>query len=142
MWRAQQPKVCMRCENDYMPDRSNQKLCRTCNPKSGGRASSLFKRYGMTLEDFQLIWDKQEGKCAVCGVAMCHAPPDSEKQHRKSNTVSVDHNHETMQVRGLLCIRCNRAIGYAEKYLAAIVAYLQNPGYLFAARNRKARLES
>lgn len=41
---------------------------------------------------------KQEGKCGVCG------KPESAFKFR----LSVDHNHKTGQVRGLLCYRCNK----------------------------------
>lgn len=43
---------------------------------------------------------KQGGKCAVCG------KHESEFKMR----LSVDHNHKTSQVRGLLCYRCNKFI--------------------------------
>jgi len=58
------------------------------------------------------MWEKQDfGKCAICGV-------------RKK--LVVDHDHRTEKVRGLLCYRCNIAVGYIEsKLLYEVLAYLQ-----------------
>lgn len=62
------------------------------------------KRYGVTLDDYQLILDRQGGLCAIC-----RQPP----KHRKNRhgRLDVDHCHVTGKVRGLLCNRCNVAIG-------------------------------
>ena len=64
------------------------------------RRSELKRLYGITLEDYVDMFSKQEGVCAICL---------EECQTRKS--LSVDHDHATGKIRGLLCNRCNRAIG-------------------------------
>ncbi|MFN8036229.1 MAG: endonuclease domain-containing protein [Acidimicrobiia bacterium] len=53
----------------------------------------------MGLEDFDRLLENQRGACAIC-----HASPDDIQFH-------VDHDHETGEVRGLLCMRCNNALG-------------------------------
>jgi len=64
------------------------------------RRAELKRLYGITLEEYVEIFSKQNGVCAICL---------EECKTRKS--LSVDHNHSTGKVRGLLCNRCNRAIG-------------------------------
>jgi hypothetical protein len=63
---------------------------------------SIKKRYGLTFEEYELLHDLQGGVCAICG----------EKQKDKRGTrLVVDHCHKTKRIRGLLCNKCNRAIG-------------------------------
>jgi hypothetical protein len=59
------------------------------------------KRYGITSEDYNSIFDAQEGRCAVCGI----------HQSELKKPLFVDHVHSTGKIRGLLCHRCNFAIG-------------------------------
>ena len=44
--------------------------------------------------------EAQNGVCAICGEA-----------RPEERTLHVDHDHETGAIRGLLCVRCNNAIG-------------------------------
>lgn len=55
-------------------------------------------KYGLTPADFDRIVQAQGGTCAVCRGKM--DPPN------------VDHCHATGQVRGILCIQCNKGIGH------------------------------
>ena len=36
----------------------------------------------------------------------------------------MDHNHKTLEIRGLLCFSCNSKLGFVEKFLGAIMSYL------------------
>lgn len=54
----------------------------------------------MSPEEYRDMFERQEGFCAIC------QHPQGER------ALAVDHNHETNQIRGLLCDRCNRGIGY------------------------------
>lgn len=56
--------------------------------------------YGLTLEDYDAIFRAQGGVCAIC----------SEKC-RQNALLSVDHDHSTGAVRGLLCHTCNTGLG-------------------------------
>ena len=67
---------------------------------------SLLARYGITHEDYLAMLDKQGGKCAICGAAKTTC--------RRSKYFDVDHNHQTGQVRGLLCRDCNLTVGMVE----------------------------
>jgi hypothetical protein len=67
--------------------------------------SDLKKSYGITIDEYDDIYDKQNGKCSICGKeekAVIRGIP---------LTLAVDHSHKTGKVRGLLCHKCNRAIG-------------------------------
>jgi hypothetical protein len=73
-------------------------------------------RYGLTLEEYQLLLEKQEGRCAICR---------TDQFGRRE--ICIDHCHETGRVRGLLCHRCNAAIGHFQERLdlvQAAVVYL------------------
>ena len=64
-------------------------------------------RYGITEEDWDEMLEAQGGVCAICG-------NEELKAHGRTGTqfrLSVDHDHQTGKVRGLLCIRCNRSLG-------------------------------
>ncbi len=65
------------------------------------RKNYLKRTYGITVEDWEDIFNKQKGCCAVCG----------KHQSDIKKTMSVDHCHKTEKVRGLLCNLCNTAIG-------------------------------
>jgi hypothetical protein len=64
---------------------------------------NMRKKYGITLEQYQAMLEKQDGVCAVCGEGC-----------KSGRALSVDHNHTTGQLRGLLCGNCNRGIGYLQ----------------------------
>ena len=69
-----------------------------------GRKSYLKRFYKLTPEQYDEMLAKQAGGCAICG-----------KHEVKFKYLCVDHKHdETKRVRGLLCHRCNKAIGAFE----------------------------
>jgi protein-arginine kinase activator protein McsA len=79
--------------------RAKSRVWRQENPDTvkNGR----FKRlYGITLEQYLKMKDKQNGCCATCG--------------KEPETLCVDHDHTTGKVRGLLCSNCNRALGFLQ----------------------------
>lgn len=57
--------------------------------------------YNITREEYNELFNNQEGKCAICG------RHQSEINHR----LCVDHDHATQEIRGLLCKRCNTVLG-------------------------------
>jgi Recombination endonuclease VII len=74
---------------------------------------------GISDEGYARLLQAQGGVCAICG-----APP-------KTRRLSVDHNHRTGRVRGLLCFRCNRNLPtYAtSEWLRAALAYVLRDEY-------------
>lgn len=59
------------------------------------------------LQDYNLLFNKQNGVCAVCNSI------ETLKHHRSQVTLdlAVDHDHKTGKIRGLLCSKCNKGIG-------------------------------
>lgn len=79
----------------------------------------LLTRYGLTLEQYNAMVEAQGGVCAICG-----KPEDREKTYN----LSVDHCHVTGRIRGLLCAKCNSALGHMEDnitYLQNAISYLK-----------------
>lgn len=64
----------------------------------------------MEREDFERMWQQQEGACAICFVPLTNIELDNDPKN-KSNTACVDHCHSTGKVRSLLCARCNKGLG-------------------------------
>jgi hypothetical protein len=78
----------------------------TDKKKLADRKSHLKRKYGLTLEQYGAMADAQKGVCAIC---LEPRPED--------RTLRVDHDHETGVIRGLLCFRCNNALGdFREEY--------------------------
>jgi hypothetical protein len=78
-------------------------------------------KYKITLEEYELLYEKQQGKCAICGC----------KDTGNRRYLSVDHCHTTKAIRGLLCQACNKAIGLFKDnpiLLKKASKYLQNKG--------------
>jgi hypothetical protein len=61
------------------------------------------REYGITLEDYDRMYDEQNGRCAICRTNTPGGPGER---------FCVDHCHSTGTVRGLLCNNCNRALGH------------------------------
>jgi len=80
------------------------------------RQKHLLRRYGLTIEGYNELVNKQNGVCAICAM-----PPRGKK---KENSLHVDHDHATKAVRGLLCLRCNLHLAWMELFEAEAKAYL------------------
>ncbi|MCP4541701.1 MAG: hypothetical protein GY832_31600 [Chloroflexi bacterium] len=66
------------------------------------REACLRYKYGITLDDYDRMFEAQNGVCAVCG---------KPQQSHNGRRLDVDHSHKTGGVRGLLCNKCNTVIG-------------------------------
>jgi hypothetical protein len=66
---------------------------------AAAREGHLRRKFGITQADYDALLERQGGGCAICG-----KPPGKISLH-------VDHDHETGEVRGLLCVGCNNALG-------------------------------
>jgi hypothetical protein len=64
------------------------------------RATRLQSEYGLSLSDWLVMFDEQDGRCAICGAT----DPGVQGFH-------VDHDHKTGEIRELLCNGCNLGIG-------------------------------
>lgn len=80
-------------------------------------------RYNITSKQYAQMVAGQNGVCGICG------NPETAIIKNTLRQLSVDHCHETDQIRGLLCTKCNRALGMFEDsidILASAISYLRN----------------
>jgi hypothetical protein len=87
------------------------------NNKDKARDSKMQREFGISLKDYNTMFDKQGGRCAICG----------KLQSDLKVSLHIDHDHSTGKVRGLLCHMCNFAIGHALddiEILASAIKYL------------------
>lgn len=80
----------------------------------------ILATYGITSDEYDAIYQAQGGKCAIC-----------QRATGASKKLSVDHDHQTGEVRGLLCTPCNRdVLGHLRDSITALlraVRYLLHP---------------
>jgi hypothetical protein len=72
-------------------------------------------KYGITLDDYKVLYKNQNGKCVACGI--------------DKDVLFVDHDHKTGRIRGLLCRDCNFALGHVRdnpSTLEKLIRYLKN----------------
>ena len=76
------------------------------------------RRFGITRQEYAEMFHRQNGVCAIC------SQPETATRLGKVKALSVDHNHKTGSVRGLLCSDCNTGIGKLKEdrniFLSAI----------------------
>jgi Recombination endonuclease VII len=72
--------------------------------------NQYLRRYGLTIESFEAMLEKQNGVCAICEQKETAVHQTTgEARH-----LAVDHCHAKLHVRGLLCTQCNRMIGLSR----------------------------
>jgi len=96
------------------------------------RNGHLRAKYGITLDTYEEILARQDGRCAICRLPAEEAKVKG-NWGRLGPVLSVDHDHGCCPglftcgdcVRGLLCETCNRALGYVERAgIENVVAYI------------------
>ena len=97
-------KVCIECYK-------LNKIKLNSNPEYKARQKEYraktdrIRLYGITNKDYLDLFWKQNGKCKICENV------ETDKYKGKLKPLAVDHCHKTKKVRGLLCSKCNLAIG-------------------------------
>lgn len=66
------------------------------------RRADLKKKYGLKVEEYEALAEKQNWVCAICG-----KPPGK-------RPLCVEHDHKTGKVRGLTCNKCNSILGMCD----------------------------
>jgi Recombination endonuclease VII len=77
------------------------------NAQRKKRYGSIY-RYNLTYQQHQTMLQEQKGLCALCG------KQETVLRKGKTQALSIDHDHATGRVRGLLCARCNMALFMLE----------------------------
>lgn len=86
-------------------NREAQARWRARNPdkeKAKNRAKLLKSRYGLTVDDWEKLFNHQGRRCAACF------------DPQPAGGWATDHDHETGTTRGILCNHCNLALGHAN----------------------------
>jgi hypothetical protein len=99
--RTQRHPRCDTCRKEY--HKQYYQAMTTEQKKNMSRKSTLAK-YGLTPEEYDKMFDEQDGKCAVCG-----REPEGTGVSR--HNLVVDHDHVSGITRSLLCDFCNRGLG-------------------------------
>ncbi len=103
------------------------KICKICakiksslryiNNKDTHRHFNLLKKFGISLDEYNIRLKEQSGKCMIC------CGKDNDKN------MPVDHCHKTGKIRGILCSKCNLALGLFGddiNKLKSAIKYLNN----------------
>lgn len=138
-------KTCSKCKEvktvgDFFKNRMGRdglrSECKPCHYKSvrawehrnplkvavSSRKGRLKWLFGLSVESYERMLLEQGGVCKICG-----------ETNQSGKRLSVDHDHKTGVVRGLLCQRCNVAIGLlvdSPERLRAAASYLDKPDSL------------
>lgn len=121
MWTKEQHRAYLKKYNRLPRVKNKRKeYCRKYYNSGKGllcnRRFRLGKKYGITIAEYNQLVAEQNGVCACCGGV-----------DRDGAWLSVDHDHETGKIRGLLCKGCNTAIGGAKD---SVPTLLKMVGYL------------
>ena len=107
-------KTCKDCGKEFKKTGRNHIRCSDCKVVEEKKQALIYERkirlkkyYGLTVEQYNRMFDEQQGCCAICG----------EHQSKLKKALAVDHCHTTGKIRGLLCSKCNLLIGYANDSL-------------------------
>lgn len=115
-WQAANPERVKEIDRrKYRKAKAAGTLKSSYNPERE-RRKALVRRYGITIEQYEAMVADQGGVCCLCDGAPGKRP------------LSVDHDHATGKVRGLLCTPCNVALHAVERttdWMARATSYLK-----------------
>lgn len=115
-------KPCRRCDKVFSPIAPSHLFCSDACSTAVRTDSYLKRTYGITGDDYHVMYSNQSGRCAICEGEGFTLDP----KHKLR--LVVDHCHATGKVRGLLCHNCNRALGLLKddtKRFKTAIAYLE-----------------
>lgn len=115
---SQTTRTCARCEQPFTPTASAQRYCsgQCWNAAAATRRKPKNKPQISPIE-FDRLLVEQRGLCAIC-----------DGENRSGHRLAADHDHKTGHIRGLLCHRCNTAIGLLRDDLALLRAAIDYLG--------------
>ena len=94
-------------------------------------------KYNVTVSTLEETLINQDTKCAICKTEL----PDLLLYDNRRRGYAIDHNHETGEFRGVLCLNCNTLLGLAQadkNILLSAIDYLEAKGnYAAVARKTK-----
>lgn len=102
-WRAREAAR-RKADTAYQERRKNYNRDRYYGIEERTRDLYLRRQFGITLGQYRDLEAQQGGGCAICG-----------EKCKSGRDLAVDHDHATGAIRGLLCMNCNRAIGWFQE---------------------------
>ena len=132
-WNAEHRERCLERNRLYQIEQANRIAMRKGknykeNPekyKLSARKKLLKRNYGLSLETYVDMLNKQSGVCAICG----KSETQQSNKKGKIDSLRVDHCHKTGKIRGLLCSKCNFGIsqfGDDINLMNIAIKYLKN----------------
>lgn len=97
--------------------------CKVCIREKSAQAAPAqkLKQYQLTVPDYEVMLASQDGVCKIC-----RRPEEALSSHTgKPMALAVDHCHVSMKNRGLLCQRCNQALGLLRDDVEIVKAALE-----------------
>ena len=120
---------CKECVNKYFREYYHKNRDKYKN--YGGRSKietrerRLRRNFNLSLSDYDRMFEEQNGVCAICG-----EPEIRENKFGVVKALSIDHNHKTEKIRGLLCSNCNTGLGKFGDgdidLLCSAISYMRN----------------
>ena len=92
-------------QKEYRKSISGSVVCKELDRKAN------LRKLGVTTEQWDSKFIEQKGRCGICGV----------HQSELIKRFATDHNHITMEFRGLLCDNCNRGIGLLKDNISVLL---------------------
>jgi hypothetical protein len=115
---------CKRCNKKYPEEQFIQyntcghRLCNSC--LSNYQLEYNMFKLGATADIYNDFYEKQNGKCGICERKIGHITKDGREAR-----LALDHCHKTNKIRGLLCGKCNRGLGFLEENIEKALIYLK-----------------
>lgn len=124
--KAQKKKYLKTAKGKQVYKKYQRKYALSEKGKRCHKKAEMKFRYGISVEEYNQMFEEQKGGCAICG--------KHQSENQNGNALSVDHNHITKQVRGLLCGTCNRAIGELKVDESGVKLFLKAIDYINRAK--------
>lgn len=118
-WKGQ--TLCIECSKERQKNRWNSR-----SPQRRLEQHLKYK-YSLTINQLTDALNRQNGGCAICEAKL----PDLLVYNNRKRGYAIDHNHETGEFRGVLCLNCNSMLGMSKdspEILDKASAYLKNRG--------------
>jgi hypothetical protein len=127
-WKGQYS--CIPCTKERQKNRWNSRT-----PKKRLQQHIKYK-YGVTEKELMDTLNSQGNACAICKDSL----PDLLTYENRRRGYAIDHNHDSGEFRGVLCIKCNSLLGMAKddkNILLAAIEYLEVKGTYAAVAKKK-----
>lgn len=110
-------------QKKWVAKNKHKKKQYTANEAPRARERNYIKKFGITVEEYNVILEQQKGVCKIC-----NNPETSKNNKGEPKKLAVDHCHITGKIRGLLCIGCNIGLGQFKdnkEILSSAIKYLE-----------------